>query len=393
MNLKPLIPKVACILLTVAIIAVDSRVEGASEEATVSEDQSSAVTAAQLQSHLMSFADRFVSILDTVIAQFESLDPQGTTRYEVLELITFSAHHAYLIAGASAPNVALLDMISMITMGRLFFEEEGQSRYGPIIDPVLKGFRKAEADIRNVAAQTLSPAQIDSLMTIIVNWRKNNPDVKSFPLLRFSNFAADRRESALTKADTPEGLFESVETASETVEEMRLLAERSVYMATRMPQLLGLFGDLWLTRWMNTPAVQTTLAEFATLSQGADRMADSLEKLPDQIAIERDATLKLFMEEISQERDLAIAQFIKGLAAEREAALDILLTEEKRIEALLLATASESMDRLERQGRELIEYLFYQLILLMLIGLVGYIAAALLIRLIFNKVAIFQKGD
>jgi hypothetical protein len=164
-------------------------------------------------------------------------------------------------------------------------------------------------------------------------------------------------------------------------------------MATRMPQLLGLFGDLWLTRWLNTPSVQAPLAEFTTLSQEADRMAVAVEKLPEQIAVERDTTLKVLIDHVSRERDQAIGQLVQGVTAEREAALDILLIEVRRIEARLQAEASESVDRLERQGRELLEDIFYHLIFLMLIGLVGYIVATLLIRLIFNNFVIFQNGE
>lgn len=191
----------------------------------------------------------------------------------------------------------------------------------------------------------------------------------------------------------PKGARYEIETASETVEEMRLLAERSVHMATRMPQRLGLFGDLWLTRWLNTPSVQAPLAESTTLSQGADRMAVAVEKLPAQIAVERDTTLKVLIDHVSRERDQAIGQLVQGVTAERKAALDILLTEERRIEARLMAKVSESMDRLERQGRELLEDIFYHLIFLMLIGLVGYVVATLLIRLIFNNFDIFPNGE
>jgi hypothetical protein len=111
--------------------------------------------------------------------------------------MTFSLHQAFLIAAESDPDVALLDMLSMVTLGRIFFEEEGPSRYGKVTVPVLDGYRKAEADIRKVAAIVLTPNQMLNLMKIIERWRRENPEVKSFPLIRFSNFAADRRESTL----------------------------------------------------------------------------------------------------------------------------------------------------------------------------------------------------
>lgn len=392
MIFKRFVLKSTCILLAVGIILVSGKIANGSEEKKDPSKTAPAITGAQIQSHLMSFADRFVSILDTVIAQFEHHNPQGKSRYEILELITLSAHHAFIIAVESDANVALLDMLSMITLGRIFFEQEGASRYGDVVAPVLKGFRKAEADIRRVAGRVLSPEQIRNLMTIIENWRKNNPEVKSFPLVRFSNFAADRRESTLTKAETPEGLFDSVESASETVEEMRLLAERSVYMATRMPQLIGLFGDLWLSRWMNTPDMQRSRADVAVLSESAQRLASSVEQLPDQIKSEREATIKLLMAYVSQERHLAVDELVNGIAAERKAALGELLAEERQIENRLTNKLLDVVNQLELQGKNLIDHVMRRLAFLLFIGLIGYIMATLFVRFVSNKVDAFGKG-
>jgi hypothetical protein len=269
--------KCLCLLLALGILSIaGGDVQSATEEKNKdAKEKTYAINEAQLQSHMMSFADRFASILDSAIAKFENLNPQGKSRYEVLELMTFSLHQAFLIAGESDPDVALLDMFSMVTLGRIFFEEEGPSRYGKLIVPVIKGYRKAEADIRKVAAIVLSPNQMLDLMKIIRRWRKENPEVKSFPLIRFSNFAADRRESTLTREEDPEGLFESVESASETVEEMRLLAERGMYLATRIPLLSGLFGDLWLTRIMKNPELQKALTDVSQLSEGTAGLAQT----------------------------------------------------------------------------------------------------------------------
>ncbi len=298
------------ILLALGTIAVIGGVVHAADIDKDTKEKTYALTEAQLQSHLMSFADRFASIMDTAIAKFEALNPTGKSRYEVLELMTFSLHHAFIIAGESEPDVGLLDMFSMVTLGRIFFEQEGQSRYGKKIVPVLAGYRRAEADIRNVAAKVLTPDQMRNLMKIIKRWRSKNPEVKSFPLVRFSTFAADRRESTLSKAEDPEGLFESVERASETVEEMRLLAERGVYLSTRIPLLFGLFGDLWLTRWMDNPDMQKALTDLSQLSRGTSVLAVAIEKLPTQISTVREATIKQLMGEVSAARKATMRQVI-----------------------------------------------------------------------------------
>jgi hypothetical protein len=370
--------KCLCLLLALGIILIAGRdVRGAKEEkAKDAKEKTYAINEAQLQSHLMSFADRFASILDMTIAKFENLNPQGKSRYEVLELMTFSLHQGFLIAAESDPDVALLDMLSMVTLGRIFFEEEGPSRYGKMVVPVIDGYRKAEADIRKVATIVLTPNQMLNLMKIIRRWRKENPEVKFFPLIRFSNFAADRRESTLSREEEPEGLFESVESASETVEEMRLLAERGMYLATRIPLLSGLFGDLWLTRIMNNPELQKALSDVSQLSQGTAGLAEIAEKLPDQIATEREATIKQLMSEVSAVRKATIA--------------DVLI-EVQRIEQRLIPEIANAMDRAESEGEELVDHTIRQAIFLIGIWLVGYVIARLLIQFFSNKMKASAK--
>ena len=365
MSTKPFMRKFQWFhLVLVIIMLAGGDVKGAEKDKDAQE-KTYAITEAQLQSHLMSFADRFASIMDMTIAKFESFNPTGKSRYEVLELMTFSLHQAFLIAAESDPDVALLDMVSMVTLGRIFFEEEGQSRYGKIIVPVIDGYRKAERDIRKVAAIVLTPNQMLNLMKIIKRWRKQNPDVKSFPLIRFSNFAADRRESTLTREEEPEGLFESVESASETAEEMRLMAERGMYLATRIPLLSGLFGDLWLTRIMNNPELKKALSDVSQLSEGTSGLATIAENLPQQIATERKATIKQLAGEIS---------------AQRKAAMADVPAEVQRMEKRLIPEIAKAMDRAESEGEELVDHPVRQAIILIAIWLVGYVIARLIIQ-------------
>ena len=357
------------ILLAVMVVTVaGGDLLGAQKDKTA--EKKYIITEAQLQSHLMSFADRLTSILDTTLVQFESPKLPEKTRYEVIELMTYSLYHAYIIAGESDPDVALLDMLSMITLGRIFFEEEGPSRYGNVVAPVTKGYQKAEADIRKISAKVLTPNQMLNLMTIIKRWRKENPKLKSFPFIRFSNFAAERRDAALTRAEEPEGLFESVESASESVEEMRLLAERSMYLATRMPQLTGLLGDLWLTRWSNNPDLKKSMADLTQLSTATADLAAVSEKLPENIAKERQAAIKQVMSEFS---------------AERKATLEVLLTEERRIEERLMTQLIETMERAERQGKELVDHTLRGIAILIVIALVGFLVVRLIILYASSK--------
>ena len=118
-------------------------------------------------------------------------------------MVTYSASQAYIVAIEEDPGVALLDLLAMVTLGRIIFEEEGLKRYGQKVQPIIRGFKRAEKDIMQIAAGILTTDQLINLKNIVRRWRQNNPEVLFFPLVRFSNFAAGRRESKLTRADVP----------------------------------------------------------------------------------------------------------------------------------------------------------------------------------------------
>ena len=59
------------------------------------------------------------------------------------------------------------------------------------------------------------------------------------------------------------------------------------------------------------------------------------ESLPDQIAVERNATIRQAMKGIAQERNSAVNQIAATLSAERKAAIDAFTAEEGRIRELL----------------------------------------------------------
>ena len=107
----------------------------------------------------------------------------------------YSISAAYTIAAESDPDVALLDMASMVSLGRLIYEEEMMQSKDAQLEPVLEGFRKAEEDIWQIAAKVLTPDQQKELSALILTWRRENPRVLFFPYIRFSDFAAERRGS------------------------------------------------------------------------------------------------------------------------------------------------------------------------------------------------------
>ena len=164
------------------------------------------MTEVELQSELMSYADRFVSIISQAFEDFDALNPKTEARQVILGDLVFSLSAVYTIAAEPNPQVGLLDMVTVTVLGRMIYEDNMRRRYGKTTEILVAGFRQVEKDIWRIAARVLTKEQQDELRQLILIWRKNNPDKVVYNYLRFADFAAQRRNSTLVKKMQAGGL-------------------------------------------------------------------------------------------------------------------------------------------------------------------------------------------
>ena len=313
-------------------------------------DQTAAFTEAELQAQVMAFADRYSSIISSATREYFARSPAAEHRRPIHAQLVYSLADAFTIAAGPDPDAALLDMVVMVTLGRMVFEEHYAKQYGSEVQPLVKGFQTAENDIWQIAGRVLTEKQLSELMTLIKEWRRSHPDVVIFSLLRFSDFESGRRRSSTPGSKTSGGLFQSVENATAQVEEARLLAERGMYLGTRMPLLTGAFANVWASSLAVNPEVKDILSDLNRVSEVSDRLAVVAEELPDKIAAERQAAVKQVMQEvaverqaainqlvdrISKERQRTINQLVEKVATERRRTIEEFVAEEKRMRGLL----------------------------------------------------------
>lgn len=330
-------------LIGLWLISYGSPVQAAKEN----KDGAAVMTQAELQSQVMSFADRYFSIMTSAFSAYETQALPAENHKEILSICTYSISSAFTIAAQSNPVGALLDMVVMVTLGRIIFEDDMLPKYGSQLHPIIKGFREAERDIWLVSSKMATPLQQLELKALILDWRKNHPEVLFFPSVRFGDFSAQRTETGKKEA---RGLFKSVENATQQVEEARLLAERGMFLATRMPLLTGLFGGVWFSQLVKHPDVEKILKNLSQLTVMSERLTAVVEQLPDKITVERDATIKqamgsindLTMTTISQtaklvthERKASIDQLMQGLSNERKQIVEDFISEEAKLRGLL----------------------------------------------------------
>ena len=308
------------------------------------------MTEAELQSRVMGFSDRFAAILTQALENYDEQAPIPERRRVVVGDSAYAMTTAFTIAAEADPDAALLDMTVMVTLGRLVYEENWQKKWGSEIHPIAAGYRTAEEDIWEITSLVLQPDQQQNLRSLITEWREKHPDLTTFYQIRFSDFAADRRKSKLSRAEKGRGVFKSVEVATQQVEEMRLLAERGMFLATRLPLLTGVLADRWLSQIMINPDVEDLMSDMHDFSEVSRRFADLAEDVPGHIAVERQKaieqvmgdldtlsrkTIDRVMARVEIEREAAINQLVGEISKERKQAIEDFLAEEERIGGML----------------------------------------------------------
>jgi hypothetical protein len=244
-------------LLLCSCILLASMTDAAAQAATPAK-----LTQLQLQAELMSFADRLM----TFLAQ-STRDPEIRQDPLLFADLHFIMTSAETIAASPNPEVGLLDMVVLTTLGRMIYEEHYHQQYGDVVQPAIKALRELEVDIWRIASKVLTLAEQQDLRDLIHAWRRSHPTQTAFAYIRFSDFAEERQTFTLAEANKARGLFKSVQEATQKVDEIRLVAERGIYLATRMPLLFGgawrcgsvarYYGLSWSSCGATSPRLQT----------------------------------------------------------------------------------------------------------------------------------------
>ena len=312
------------------------------------------MTEAELQSELMSYADRFASIITQALEDSETLTPQPQARQVILSDLVYSLSSIYTIAAEPNPQVGLLDMVAVTTLGRIIYEDNMRRKYGKSIEVLAAGFRQMEKDIWSIAAKVLTSEQRGEMRQLILLWRTDNPDKVVYNYLRFSDFAAQRRNSTLVKKVQAGGMFKKVQEVTQQVEETRMLAERGIFLGTRLPLLTGNFAEVWMSQLLVSPETNKILADIHTVSTVSDRMATVAEQMPDKLVKDisklrlqtvnqllkgidewSEKTLNDVMARVAIEREAFISQFMNRLIGEQKIALEAIMMEEQRATVLV----------------------------------------------------------
>jgi hypothetical protein len=313
------------------------------------------LTSAEIQSEVMTYADTFGAIVNEVWnnvlrgLRLEALpldpaaiatDPLELDRAleQVKRAERISVHQklaavraSILIASSPNPAVALADMMTMVTLQRTVMERRRMAAlYGINGQKTLvEAFREQERRIWAIGERAMSAKQLEELRQMIEAWVAANPNVNYVAGVRLEDFARARQKSQVQGEGSSGSLLSLValdplaglDPAQRDLQKTRLLAERMFFYASRVPQLLTWRFETVYQKLLGAREIEELRDSMQRTADAVPRAIAVAEKLPEDIAAEREVLLRQFFEELSGERQATLQQFFEALRQERETIL------------------------------------------------------------------------
>ena len=292
-----------CSVLMVCMVFLFGGTSGYAQE----KEAAPRITREELRHEIMRFSGSSSDRISEAYFKLEERFRTSKARHAALENGLVYSASALDIAIAPNPEVNLLDMVVLVALSRIVVEEYWVPQvFGDEAKILVEVFRREEADIWSIAGKVLTPQQQQELRSSIQAWRKGNPDQVFVEATRFGDFAEIHGKSALAAA-AKSGGFLGVTEVTREVSEARLLAERVMFYAQRMPFLVRSQARLLLVEAGMAPEVQQLVSNSTTFAGTAKEFVQFAKELPKYVSEERKATIDQLM---SQEKP------VRGLLAD-----------------------------------------------------------------------------
>jgi hypothetical protein len=251
-----------------------------------------------LQERLLRLADAFQTeatlALDRLQRGAAPLDPRA-----LLEIKSALSAAVVSIASGANPRANLLDLTVFVTVSRLAVEGHWLPReFGDSARPLLQACRHGETQVWSMAAEILTADQQEELRAAILAWFGTRPNPESVFAARSTGFAADVLSAGAAEKAEASGRWiqldplSGLDPALREVARARLLAERALFVAQRLPREVRWHAELAALNLLGTPELKRTLADVDRLTATVERVGAVAEKLPDRVAKEREEILR-----------------------------------------------------------------------------------------------------
>jgi hypothetical protein len=353
------------------------------------------MTQFELQAELMNYADSFAQLFAGSCNRVEMLNKDPEIRLLCKEAKVYSISSVFSIAAGPTPEASLLDMLVVVTLNRMLWERHTQSQmYGKRVEGVHNTLINLEKQIWDISSRVLGPNAQKEIKILIDAWWESHPDVHGVHFVRFSDFSGIKRGEDMTPGESEGGIISKVSRVTQQVDASLLMAERAMYLISRLQLLASLQVDLAYMKILHEP-------ETSGLLNNLNDLVAFSQTLPAVIAKERTAALEQLSRGISKERDAAIQQAMENLTAERKATIEqlanVIATERRNTLDQATKAINEERSDLIRQLIESQDHAFWLGIAFLIFVFFGTVSAALIYRyfryrLIDSKISLKQSS-
>ncbi len=266
------------------------------QRAAEQEEEQATISQAELHALTNGFADRYMTYIVSAAEQIEKNNTNAQQRRLAhrIKLVQISA--VYDIVTNPDPFTQLLDLTLVVSLqARKWIDDDmAEKWFGPRGRHLVGAMRQARTDIWKIASRVMRTSQLEQLDTLILQWHRRHPDIELVSYVRFDDFAASRGKSIVAEVAQGGGFLAPVGEATKAVDEVRLLGERAFYLGKRMPFLLSWQAREALADALNSPDLAQINAIAPRIAASVERATKLAERLPDEIARERQAVDALF---------------------------------------------------------------------------------------------------
>jgi hypothetical protein len=243
------------------------------------------ITQTELLAEVMRFADRAIMKISEAVENIRRRSGSPQVRARAFRQAVLFGSAVMTIAAGPSPEVNLLDMVVLVTLGHIKVQEY----WIPLVlggqgDLLLKAYQGLEKDIWSIVAMVLTTQQQRELRGLIREWIKTHPDQHNIVYVRFSEFAKAHGEAILSDPDKARGLFSSVKRATVAVDEIRLAAERASFYLQRVHIIAGLQAELVFYEYLAAPEVEQLRSDTRRFIELLEQFSATTEKLSEQFS-------------------------------------------------------------------------------------------------------------